>query len=414
MEERSFWLARLLVLGIVVSMTRAFAVTNLFEFVLTCLVIWCPNLRASVFRTLVDPRILLTLVFLSWVGLSSTWSEVAYQARIEDVVSWRKLLLVPICFALFKETKHKRILKNTFVITCVGYLILSYCGYFGWITLDRDPSGVLENNSTQGIMFAAAGFFIALTLPLKRQLWVKASLMVLILAFFANILLLSQGRSGYLFVVVCVLGLVHFYSKKVILSRMLIFGALIIGVLIANQNSRDRIIQGVSEAIYAFEEQPKVTSIGIRVVMWSNTLDIITANPILGTGAGSFKSHYERLVDGVSGWRGTITDDPHQQYLHIAAEYGIIGLLLFISCLLAWYSSDYKGEMSEMKIYRIAAFTFLSGIVVTSFANGHFSTFVEGRFVWVFISVLLAGTSINSIKLNSFCAKFQQRLHSMV
>ena len=72
--------------------------------------------------------------------------------------------------------------------------------------------------------------------------------------------------------------------------------------------------------------------------MWDNTLDMIGDKPLLGSGAGSFEDDYGKVAQAkATGWRAKRSSDPHQQYLHIAAEFGLVGLgffLLFLASLL--------------------------------------------------------------------------------
>ena len=66
-EPKSEFWARLLVLGIVVTMTRAWALTNLFEVLLVCITLYDPSLRKKVLSSFNDVRVF--AVFLFWLGL---------------------------------------------------------------------------------------------------------------------------------------------------------------------------------------------------------------------------------------------------------------------------------------------------------------------------------------------------------
>ena len=104
----------------------------------------------------------------------------------------------------------------------------------------------------------------------------------------------------------------------------------ILGFLLTSAVSGDRIHRAYEEIRTAYTPNSEYSSIGIRLVMWNNTLEMIQDKPFLGSGAGSYKYDYQATVEGVNGWRGGFTDDPHQQYLHIAAEYGLVGLMIFL------------------------------------------------------------------------------------
>ena len=112
-------------------------------------------------------------------------------------------------------------------------------------------------------------------------------------------------------------------------------------------------------------------------------------SPLFGTGAGSFKYGYSEVVADVQGWPGLVSDDPHQQFLHICAEYGLVGLIIFLAALLAIAAS---GSTSSFHVGKIILMCFLLGSIANSFFNGHFSSFVEGRFAWIFLFALCSGT----------------------
>ena len=51
---------------------------------------------------------------------------------------------------------------------------------------------------------------------------------------------------------------------------------------------------------------------------------------VMCTGSGSFADAYAETVKDQTDWRAQKTDDPLQQYLHIWAKHGIIGVFIFL------------------------------------------------------------------------------------
>lgn len=382
--------AMVLVMLIIITMTRAFALTNLAELVLVILIILNKDLRVAMLSSCRDSRVVLVLVFLVWIGISALWSEEATAGeRFEDWWSWRKLFLVPICFSLFKSDTYKLILGASFVTTCSIYLVLSWLGYFAFIELDRAPSNLIENHATQGVMFATSILLLSQLGSTIVTKYFKILISVAILGFALNIVHVLTGRSSYLFLsVVAVAVAYRLLGKKV--SPILLLAALLISLTVvfsSFETSRTRITQAVSEMQQAYRS-PDYTSIGIRVVMWETSLRMISVNPVLGSGAGSFKYDYARLNQYEADWRSVGVDDPHQQYLHVAAEYGLVGLSIFLLIILSWaVSTSVFGNP-----FQFMALVVLLGTSANGFFNGHFSSFVEGRMFWIMGSSFLAGT----------------------
>ncbi|MEK9652335.1 MAG: O-antigen ligase family protein [Betaproteobacteria bacterium] len=402
-EDRSGLVARALVLGIVISMTRFFALTNLLEFVLLIMCLVNQSLRTQVLQTFKDPRIALVFIFWAWVLVACFWGQAPPIEKFQDWWSWRKLILVPICFALFQKEVHKYWLVTVLFATCSIYLILSWLGYFNLITLDRDPTQLLENYSTQGILFSASciiGFFLAT----KATTLTRIVVLVLNFGFLANILFLSTGRAGYLFFIVSLWALVFLGFKRNRILVNLILAILLSLFLTSSETAGNRIKQGFSE-ILNVNEATEISSVGFRITAWQNSMALISNRLFLGSGSGSFTYDYGNLIDptgnwiekmaedprynqNLDDWRKRIIDDPHQQYLHVGAEYGLIGLLFFLTMLFSWgfYSIDHPN------FFVYIATAFLIGTAANGFFNGHFSAFVEGRFLWIFLSALMAGT----------------------
>jgi len=394
-EDRPQFIAQLLVLGIVISMTRAFALTSLLEVMLWCFFAFNASLRDRLAEALHDTRVLLVLAFWIWIGISSTWSDAPMQERFLDWWSWRKLSLVPICFALFKSERSKVALGIVIIFTCAVFAFSSWLGYWEIISLDRAPSQLLENHSTQGVLFTGSALLSVLFLKHTNNRLIQILLLILIAVFVSNVIIVVTGRSGYLFLFVCSSYVGFVELRKYGLRWLVIPPLLVIIALTASDTANRRILQAYNEATQVVLSpksdsvtQEHGTSLGHRVFMWVNTISLIGDRPLLGTGSGGYKIAYGDLVEGLEGWRGRVVDDPHQQYLHIAAEYGLLGLVLFLCAIASWLFT--KPDVRTP--FHFAATGILLGTLANGFANGHFSTFVEGRFLWIVLAAFLAGT----------------------
>lgn len=201
------------------------------------------------------------------------------------------------------------------------------------------PSSFLENHATQGVLFSASALFcLILMAEMERSSVAKWVLIVLAFTFALNVFWVGTGRSGYLFLlVISLVGAFLLWRSK--LYAVVGVGCILVLGLLVSETSRSRIQQAYNESVAAFSSGSEYSSIGVRIVMWKNTLEVIKSSPFLGVGAGSFESEYSRVVSGVNGWRGLVSDDPHQQFLHICAEYGAVGLLVFLLGLFSVGSS---------------------------------------------------------------------------
>lgn len=401
-EDRWVLIAQLLMLLNLVAMTRAFALVSLIEFFLWCLFLLYSPLRTAFLESLSDIRIKLVFAFWGWVAIATFWSPVDYGLRFAEVWSWRKLLLFPMAWVLFRDPQLKRLAIFTLFVTATVYMLFSWSGYLGYVSLDRPASRLLENHSTQGIVFGSASFLMFITLTrLRLPVWMKVFSFLLIAGMATNIVYVLTGKASYL----TLLTLAP-YAAWVVAPRLKWRSALIILALISlaiynSDTAKSRISQGFEEVELTLAgEDEAITSMGIRWVFWENTLRMITINPILGSGSGGFSESYARIVAEDVGWHAKVTDDPHQQYLLIAGEQGLVGLALFFAILAAMLIS--RGDEDN----RLMAFGILMATALNGMFNGHFGSFVEGRLFWIMTGVLLCSTQpMHSMMDARFCLK---------
>lgn len=388
-DDRWVFVAQCLMLLNLVAMTRAFALVSLIEFLLWCLFLCYSPLRRAFLGSFSDIRIKLVFAFWGWVAIATLWSPADYGLRFEEVWSWRKLLLFPMAWVLFKEAQLKRVAILTLVVIAGVYMVFSWAGHLGYVSLDRAPSQLLENHATQGVVFTSMSLLMLIMLKTESlPVWIKVLFCLLIAGMVTNIIYVLTGRTAYV-----ALLLLAPYGAWLVASRLKWLSAAIVLGLVAlalynSDTAKSRVAQGLNEFDTTITGEAEVyTSMGIRWVYWENTLQMISNNPILGSGSGGFSSDYAELVSDDEGWRATVTDDPHQQYLLIAGEQGLIGLGLFLAVLGAMLIS-----MGDDR-YRLGAIGILLMTALNGMFNGHFGSFVEGRLFWIMMGVLLSATS---------------------
>jgi O-antigen ligase len=74
-----------------------------------------------------------------------------------------------------------------------------------------------------------------------------------------------------------------------------------------------------------------------RMEFFANTAKLIRRHPFMGTGTGSFRTEYAQLVADTD---DKATSDPHNEYLHLAAQLGIPGAAFFALLLaVQWFAA---------------------------------------------------------------------------
>ena len=151
--------------------------------------------------------------------------------------------------------------------------------------------------------------------------------------FVFNIFFISPARSGYVaFPFASDIRSRCVYGYKKLLPIIAVTGSvMLISNTCAHRPYSNEHEQGLTEKA-AYQTSEELTSIGVRVIFAKNTLSLIKERPMLGYGTSSFKSTYSAYAAAqYSDWRGNLTSDPHNQYLFVWLENGLIGLLLFFA-----------------------------------------------------------------------------------
>ncbi|WP_163597329.1 O-antigen ligase family protein, partial [Klebsiella pneumoniae] len=65
-----------------------------------------------------------------------------------------------------------------------------------------------------------------------------------------------------------------------------------------------------------------------RLTYWRKAVDAFAEAPLLGHGTGSIKRQFERAASNESGLDAEIVSNPHNQTLHAAVQWGLLGVVL--------------------------------------------------------------------------------------
>ncbi|NTV14347.1 MAG: O-antigen ligase family protein [Desulfobulbaceae bacterium] len=379
--------ARILLLAELVALMVSTSAAVGGELLLYPLFLGSGVLRGRLVRTLGQPMIRMALLWAGMLLLAAFYCIAPAAEVLDSLGSWRKLLLLPMAAAVFDETAWKLRLVWTLVLTATLGVALSYFSWFSGVGIYKYSPGItISNHATQGMMFAVSLFAMALLARYSRPeqagwpWWLGGAG----LATFANLIFITPGRSGYLALMILALVAAFFLVPGrarylAALATALVLGALLFFSPVASQ----RIKQGVSE-INTYQQSAELTSMGIRRHMWNNTLQMIRVRPLLGVGTGGFSAGYRQQVAGQTGWQGQPVDDCHNQYLRILAEQGVVGLLVFLALLWSFFRQPVGPP------YRIIGLGVLLAWCATSLFSAHFSTFMEGRFIYLWCGALLA------------------------
>ena len=270
------------------------------------------------------------LLILLYFGCLYIVSDLRYDARMET------LRLVAYAAALWMWMNVARINQRWLLILVLLMLSVSVMAWYAMIQEVHNSNMVLNRIRPEQYGMRASGayicpnhfanllemiFPICLGFVICRDIGLPARLIAGYTALVSlPPLYLSESRSGWLgFLVGFVVFALALALKKGVkrFVIMLILAPLIAGAVgYTAWKLSPRVQERVEAAIKG----------DIRTVLWKDTVDVIKRSPIIGSGLGSYK-----WVFAISRNHFTKDADPeyaHNDYLHMWAEAGIVGLAL--------------------------------------------------------------------------------------
>jgi O-antigen ligase len=195
-----------------------------------------------------------------------------------------------------------------------------------------------------------------------------------------------SGRSGQ--IVLAALALMFFFSIWRWKGFALVTGglALIVSIVVLGYAPENGRLGAVVKDFKAWEQgQQRITSTGQRLDYAQNSIAIVRQHPLAGVGTGGFAAAYARQVEA-SGLEATV--NPHNEYLNIAVQLGVAGLLaLGLLFILAWRHAGALPTALERDLARGLVVTYVVSCAFNSMLMDH----VEGLFFAWSIGVLFGG-----------------------
>lgn len=396
-EQRAVACARGLLLAVVVTMLVSTSAAIFFEFLAYLTFLVQPALRRRIVLLRRHPVAIGLLVFMVPIVAGAFYGGASWHDALTSVFAWRRVLVLPMALAVFNDEPSKRLVaKVLLAATLVGAGVSFVTAGFDVMLTNKIGKGVVfQNYTTQGLAMTIA-MIVALAMLLRRDavrddrfLGNPVAMLATIAVLAADIIFVLPGRSAYGAVVVMGAAVVILLIKgpwHLKFSAGAALATVLVVLLASSTVTRNRVIQAVNEIATA-DEVEAGTSFGQRVVFLRYTARMVADHPLFGVGTGGFLEGYRPYVRNVQGWQGQDTGDPHNQFLKILSEQGLVGLLAFMFFLVRSCTCPAPTP------YRQLAVSVLLGWCATSLANSHFSTFVESRMIFFWLGAMLAAPS---------------------
>jgi putative inorganic carbon (HCO3(-)) transporter len=272
------------------------------------------------------------LLFLGWTFASAHWAEDPDRAASSAFQVLQGVLLLAIVFTAISDRRHFRWIIWAFIAGAVLSAVIGLAGVtrpeeFGPDATRRLSGGIGDPNELASV--AVPALVLALFSQASSQAPLARWMLLCSAVILAITLFRTESRGGLV------------ASGVTLVAAILLSGPVRARVLTGGL-----IVAGAGVAYYSLIAPPealrRITEFGSgsgRTDLWTLALEAFRHNPVTGVGAGNFTVVEPTLsVGDVSLGRAEFASEQwvvHNTYLHVMAELGIIGLLLFAAILLA-------------------------------------------------------------------------------
>lgn len=272
----------------------------------------------------------LTMPLLAFIGITFigfTYSAGSVGSSLHTVKEVLRLALIPILAYYLQDDSHNPYKKYTlyiFVSALIFTILAAFLKVYADIPIGHRTTGhdVFKNHIVVSYFMAISLFFLCIWFSeYKKHKLLLVALISLVIYF---LIFLNTGRVGYLFLYVCFTVLAcHRFGIKGVTIALLVISSLLFFAYQYSDTFQQRIYNFYAE-IQLYLQGNSDTGVGHRLQFITNSIDMFFKKPLLGFGTGSFKEIYQTFYNT---GQTKITDNPHNQYLFVAAELGIFGLI---------------------------------------------------------------------------------------
>ena len=364
----------------------------LFAGCLVLLVARSPELPLQVRRLQSMAFLAPVLAALALFMLSLLWTPAPLDVALASLVKHSRLLAIALLVLMLRSAQESRWALLAFSSGIAMQLVFSWISAAGmtlpWQTTWRPHGVVFTSYLDQSIIFSTCAAVWWHMAPVKA--WHRWASLCLVLAALANVLLLLDGRTGYLIALTLIaLAAMWRMPQRLRWPAFALVPALILSVLLAMSPSFQARLALIGTELLASSSQIDTrTSTGWRLNAWRLSAQAIAETPLMGHGVGSFTATVKRLqgADAEAVFGPGSLSNPHQEFLLWGIEMGVAGILLLFAIFIRLWS-----DFNRMPLpVRRAGISTLAALFIACSFNSTLYDGLIGDFFVTLLGLLLA------------------------
>jgi O-antigen ligase len=347
------------------------------------LILVIPTIEVDEFKdVLALPAAALPLALLGLAVIGTVWSGDPWPERLHGISPVLKLALIPFLLHYFLRSQRGPWVFVAFLASSALLMILSWIVLVepNWKVTATASVGVpVKNYIDQSQEFALCAFALAWPALMsfrRRQFSTAIYCLIGILAFVANMMFVVSARTAliYMPVLLLVFAFLHLDRRTAVaLCAAVTVAGLVVWTTSPYLRSR---VADISVE-YQAHDLSTPASTAQRLNYWRKSIKFIAEAPWFGHGTGSIQGLFQRDAVGKSGLQAEVVNNPHNQSLNAALQWGLLGTLILYAMWLSHlllFAGDGEAEWIGLAVV-VQNF-------VSSLLNSHLFDFHEG---WMYV-----------------------------
>jgi O-antigen ligase len=368
----------LILLAFFMSLTVSGA--NIIIFIICCLWLFSGDYRAKYNQIISSKLMIASILFYCLHIIGMFWTEDLNWGFHMLHKMWYFLLFFPILFNIIQR-KYIHHYLSAFMLAIA---ITEIASYLVWFEIVDPFKNATVMNPTPFMSHISYNPILALAIYLAYyNIFLKTNLSLIrsfFYSFFAVTMTINMfitgGRAGQvMYFVMLIVFTFQFYNTQKIKPLIIVSILVPLIFLSAYQASplfKQRVNLAITNTIHY--ELNKASSTGQRITFAINSWQVIKENPIFGVGTGDFPSEYKK-INQINTPQIPNTTNPHNMYILIAVQFGLIGLISMLSIFYYQFKMASYASNKFIKDFGFALpLMFLVIMLSDSYLLGHYTT----------------------------------------
>ncbi len=325
-------------------------------------------------------------MFYSIGDTRSTW------LGLRDIM---RLAVIPVLIYYYQPKHMAKYALWAFTLGMILTLILAFLKVYANlpIGLKYTTGGVFKSHIKTSYFMAMAAFFLATQLKsLQSHQRTIVGIIIVLMSYY--LFFMNEGRIGYIIFISCLFWLAWQSFRVKGLAIACVAAVTMLGGAYLTSSVFSARINLLAQDLDFYHQGGRLleSSLGSRIQFAESSSELIAQKPVIGWGTGSFGAAYAKLFEGQN---TLLTDNPHNEYLRVGVELGLLGLgFLLMLFYQQWRLSkqlprDIRGFCQGVLL------TFMIGCLLNSWLKD----FAEGYFYCLMMAVCFASLPIQTHKV---------------